>query len=505
MRVSPVVVEASPLLQLREGWLNLVVKSRFPHAMDSPPASSQSAAPPAEDCSSHCAANGHDLPSHQATVSSGLNRTGALQMESHEAASSMFEVNVKCVDGTVTKLEVGSNLRGVDLKELIQKRLDVPADRQRLIFRGHVVNDEDLVGQHITESGQTLHMVQRPTLDVAGSSEPGAASSENGAATSAPGQTPPQLHFQFATTDGGAPLGMPQFELSQLLGSVFGTVGRGGGIGLLAPFGRAQESSGAGQSVASVGIGRPRAPSQQPQPASGDTAVAPATANVAGSVEQTPLVSEEVTTSSHNASPQPRDQRTPDGGQRGVEPPPGDRHASSMQGASTNGAMALQPLQIIFQQGLGNLAHVLPAVLGEAPLTLDTGIAPGARAHGGSDRHSSRRGHGAPLGDSLPWRDLRRLSSHLNRLLGRPGQGRLLPPTSMPNGELHAFRSLLITAIRSLSVALADLQISLSEGVGQPPRQRLQFAMALASAARTLRGLAMAMQAGFPEGILEAF
>ena len=75
----------------------------------------------------------------------------------------------------------------------------------------------------------------------------------------------------------------------------------------------------------------------------------------------------------------------------------------------------------------------------------------------------------------------------------------------MPNGELHAFLSLFIAAISSLSVALADLHISLSEGVGQPPRQRLQFAMALASAARILRGLAMAMQAGFPEGIFEAF
>ena len=56
----------------------------------------------------------------------------------------------------------------------------------------------------------------------------------------------------------------------------------------------------------------------------------------------------------------------------------------------------------------------------------------------GGGRHSARSGRGGN-GDALPWRELRRLSQHLARLLGRPSLHRLLPPTNMPSGELHAF------------------------------------------------------------------
>lgn len=184
--------------------------------------------------------------------------------------------------------------------------------------------------------------------------------------------------------------------------------------------------------------------------------------------------------------------------------------------------VALQPLQIVFQQGLGNLAHVIPTMVGDAMagahiagahLAVPLIAAAAADAHGGplgmphghlppghgGSTGSGATGSGVP-GEALPWRDLRRLHQHLGRLLGRTGQHRALPPANMPAGELHAFLGALQGTTAQLSVAMSDLQGQLGEGATVQPRQRLQFAMALVAAARTFRGVATVMQSGFVEG-----
>jgi len=73
---------------------------------------------------------------------------------------------------------------------------------------------------------------------------------------------------------------------------------------------------------------------------------------------------------------------------------------------------------------------------------------------------------------------------------------RHLLPANMPSGEFHAFLGSLISATNQLNVAISDMQASLLDDVGPSPRHRLQFAMALNAAARTLRGVAIAMQSG---------
>ncbi|CAE8601701.1 unnamed protein product, partial [Polarella glacialis] len=70
-----------------------------------------------------------------------------------------------------------------------------------------------------------------------------------------------------------------------------------------------------------------------------------------------------------------------------------------------------------------------------------------------------------------------------------------LPPAHAPQGDLVAFLSLLLAANSQLGVAISDLQTSLSEGARPTPRQRLQFTMVLAAAARTFRALSTAMMA----------
>lgn len=163
-------------------------------------------------------------------------------------------------------------------------------------------------------------------------------------------------------------------------------------------------------------------------------------------------------------------------------------HAGAMGFGDPQG---LQPMQIIFQQGLGNLAQVLPAMM-----TMPGGVdgMTGATMPAGTDPT------GGVAGAVLPWRYLRRLHQHLARLLGRSNQHRNLMPSNMVGGELFAFLGVLLQATNELSVAIGELQNSIAESGGPQPRHRLQFAMALVAAARTFRGLAVQIQSGFEGG-----
>jgi len=386
----------------------------------------------------------------------------------------VYEVNIKCIDGTITKLEVPSDLRGSDIKELIAHQLDVPVARQRLIFRGRVVKDDDIIGQHITENGLTLHMVQRPASGAEASTSMGG--DEVGAhAQMQPG---PQVHFQFTTPDGNVQGGMPQVDLTQILGTVFGAVGRG-----------AQQGAGVGAVVHGAPMGRG---AQQPAPNQPSTV--PATGSQQSAQQPPP-----------GRVPAPRIPSQVDAAAQGTTPAAGNSSFVTVPGmmvgtggteAQQNAAVAMAPLQIIFQQGLGNLAGTLPQMFG------DTTAMNGDSQQGSPEAAPGQRdsqGVQATSADVLPWRDLRRLNQHLARLLGRQSHHRSLIPQSTPGNELYAFLSALHGVTSQLGVAINDMQSSLVSGTGPHPRHRIQFAMALTSAARTLRGMASVMQSGFSE------
>merc|ERR1719473_1475693 len=111
-----------------------------------------------------------------------------------EEDPAVFEVNVKCIDGTVAHLEVPGDLRGDDLKELLAGELGIPAAQQRIICRGRVFADDQLISNHIKESGQTLHVVQRPS-DMPASSSSGS----NSAAAEGEQRQGGHVHLQFST------------------------------------------------------------------------------------------------------------------------------------------------------------------------------------------------------------------------------------------------------------------------------------------------------------------
>lgn len=426
-----------------------------------------------------------------------------------EAEPPIFVLNVKCIDGTTTKLEVPGDLSGADLKELICVQLGVPANRQRLIFRGHVVKDGDTVDMHLTEDGLTMHMVQRPVTQEGGAS--GSASGQPSAAGQ-PAGGQPQMQFQFATGD---PMGLQQIELSQILGTMLGAVGRGQGVNTVihtAPMRVTTAQGGGGAANASAsgaglwgapghgnrGVGstsrRNRATGRIDAADRGHPQAAPAD-GVGAPVGLSPVGDATVFTPPLPPGTLPAATDAPGLGDPTAQQP----------------GMALHPLQIIFQQGLGNLAQVIPGFGGEGLQSAEVvyGPQPGVEGPDGPNLgqgggHGIRPGHGSggrSSGEVLPWRDLRRLNQHLARVLGRPSHSRQLPPADMPAGELAAFLASLHSATSQLGVAVGDFQASLADGSGGPqPRHQLQFAMALVAAARTLRGMATALQSGLIEG-----
>jgi len=175
-----------------------------------------------DELASSTMANAGDSSS-QTSMSSVDQELGAQE----EHCQTVYEVNIKSIDGTVTKMDIPSNLRGLSLKRRIMDRLRVPIERQRLIFRGRVVRDEDVLGHHITQSGQTIHLVQRPPSSVILGN--GSAQSSNSQGADGQAQDGPSTSANDNLGNPSPLMTFPgQSELSQILGSMLSAVNRGG-------------------------------------------------------------------------------------------------------------------------------------------------------------------------------------------------------------------------------------------------------------------------------------
>lgn len=72
-------------------------------------------------------------------------------------------LSVKMLDSTVHSVTVPSaNVLVSDLKRAVSEVAGVPADRQRLIFRGAVLKDEKTLAEYRMESGFVIHLVVSP-------------------------------------------------------------------------------------------------------------------------------------------------------------------------------------------------------------------------------------------------------------------------------------------------------------------------------------------------------
>jgi ubiquilin len=77
---------------------------------------------------------------------------------SEEAAQ--IQINVKGPSELKLQITISTDKTVLDLKQAIAEKSDVEADRQRLIYSGRVLKDEDLLSVYKIQSTHTIHMVK---------------------------------------------------------------------------------------------------------------------------------------------------------------------------------------------------------------------------------------------------------------------------------------------------------------------------------------------------------
>ncbi|XP_058737721.1 uncharacterized protein LOC131609908 isoform X2 [Vicia villosa] len=79
---------------------------------------------------------------------------------SPNSCDSTVELNIKTLDPRIYNFQVEKNMPVSLLKEKIANEIGVPANQQRLIFRGKVLKDELVLSEYLG-NGHTLHLVER--------------------------------------------------------------------------------------------------------------------------------------------------------------------------------------------------------------------------------------------------------------------------------------------------------------------------------------------------------
>ncbi|PKA60116.1 Ubiquitin-40S ribosomal protein S27a [Apostasia shenzhenica] len=108
------------------------------------------------------------------SCSSGINSSQVVS----DSSQSSIEIKIKTLDSQTYSLRVNKNMPVPTLKEKIMSAIGVPLNQQRLIYKGKVLKDDQLLSEYHMEDGDTLHLVVRQP----GQSQP--TSSTSGADTS---------------------------------------------------------------------------------------------------------------------------------------------------------------------------------------------------------------------------------------------------------------------------------------------------------------------------------
>ncbi len=77
-------------------------------------------------------------------------------------SETVIQIVIKTVHNDLHNLSVERSTKVVDLKSRIHDVTSISVDRQRLIYRGRVLQDESLIRDYDIEDGHTVHMVARP-------------------------------------------------------------------------------------------------------------------------------------------------------------------------------------------------------------------------------------------------------------------------------------------------------------------------------------------------------
>ncbi|XP_076912886.1 ubiquitin domain-containing protein DSK2b-like [Bidens hawaiensis] len=129
-----------------------------------------------------------------------------------QAGGDLINLNIRCSNGN--KFSVQATLRSTiaDFKDLLANNCDVPANQQRLIYKGRILKDDQTLDTYGLQADHTIHMVR-------GSAPAAAPPSAPAAAPPAQGATP---NIAGAGAGAGAPLfpgiglgGLPEFDQVQ--------------------------------------------------------------------------------------------------------------------------------------------------------------------------------------------------------------------------------------------------------------------------------------------------
>lgn len=112
---------------------------------------------------------------------------------------SEFKISIKMAGDAKHEVTVTPNLTVFELKEKLAALLDVSVDRQRLIFSGKVLKDNDTLETYKIKEGHSIHLVK----GAAKNGTSGAASGENtnGSSTPAPSNVPTNIEAGPAAFD----------------------------------------------------------------------------------------------------------------------------------------------------------------------------------------------------------------------------------------------------------------------------------------------------------------
>ncbi|KAH7886376.1 hypothetical protein F5I97DRAFT_1879778 [Phlebopus sp. FC_14] len=103
---------------------------------------------------------------------------------------SEIQINVKGPSELKLQITINTDKTVLELKQAISEKSDVPADRQRLIYSGRVLKDEDLLSVYKIQSSHTIHMVKGVSRSAASSSTQQTAPSQQPLPTMQAGQNP---------------------------------------------------------------------------------------------------------------------------------------------------------------------------------------------------------------------------------------------------------------------------------------------------------------------------
>ena len=141
--------------------------------------------------------------------------------EPSSSSSSEVSLTIKSIGAECCQLRVALDLSVRDLKQAVAAQMDVPVERQRLIYGGQVLKDDLPLRHYKLEDGVVVHLVARPegaTANVANDEPPAAEAPRRRPPT---GFGPPGVLMGTVTLPEGQGL-----DLTTIMNSMLGGIGQ---------------------------------------------------------------------------------------------------------------------------------------------------------------------------------------------------------------------------------------------------------------------------------------